>query len=98
MREMLLEALEAALISAYKRNYGGDANVVIAMDRDTGEYKIYHRRTVVDQVEDPKLEKQRAGYYHDHSWSTGEIILVILLLIFLFPIGVIVLIVLLLSD
>src|SRR5665213_4198660 len=58
-REMLLEALEAALISAYKRNYGGDANVVIAMDRDTGEYKIYHRRSVVDEVEDPKLEISR---------------------------------------
>jgi N utilization substance protein A len=62
-REMLLEALEAALISAYKRNYGGEANVVISMDRDTGEYKIYHRRTVVDQVEDPKLEiaRDKAG-------------------------------------
>jgi N utilization substance protein A len=55
-REMLLEALEAALISAYKRNYGSEANVVINMDRDTGEYKIYHRRSVVENVEDPKLE------------------------------------------
>jgi N utilization substance protein A len=62
-REMLLEALEAALISAYKRNYGSEANVVINMDRDTGEYKIYHRRTVVETVEDPKLEvsKKEAG-------------------------------------
>jgi len=62
-REMLLEALEAALISAYKRNYGSEANVVINMDRDTGEYKIYHRRTVVENVEDPKLEvsKKEAG-------------------------------------
>jgi N utilization substance protein A len=62
-REMLLEALEAALISAYKRNYGSEANVVISMDRDTGEYKIYHRRTVVDDVADPKVEisKKEAG-------------------------------------
>jgi len=58
-REMLLEALEAALISAYKRNYGSEANVVINMDRDTGEYKLYHRRAVVDNVEDPKLEISR---------------------------------------
>jgi len=58
-REMLLEALEAALISAYKRNYGSEANVVINMDRDTGEYKLYHRRAVVDSVEDPKLEISR---------------------------------------
>jgi len=57
-REMLLEALEAALISAYKRNYG-DANVVMEMNRDTGEYKIFQRRLVVDQVEDPKMEVTR---------------------------------------
>jgi N utilization substance protein A len=74
-REMLLEALEAALISAYKRNYGSEANVVISMDRDTGEYKIYHRRTVVDEVQDPKAElskkeagpKYEAGDYYDEE-------------------------------
>ena len=74
-REMLLEALEAALISAYKRNYGSEANVVINMDRDTGEYKIYHRRSVVENVEDPKIEisqkeagrKYEPGDYYDEE-------------------------------
>ncbi len=61
--EMLLEALEAALISAYKRNFGGEANAIVTIDRQTGEYKVYHRRTVVDAVTDPKLEiaKVQAG-------------------------------------
>ncbi len=61
--ESLLEALEAALISAYKRNFGGEANAIVTIDRDTGEYKVYHRRTVVDEVTDPKLEisKKDAG-------------------------------------
>ncbi|GAC1414746.1 MAG: transcription termination factor NusA [Candidatus Velthaea sp.] len=61
--EMLLEALEAALISAYKRNFGGDANAIVTIDRQTGEYKVYHRRVVVDEVTDPKLEiaKSAAG-------------------------------------
>jgi N utilization substance protein A len=61
--EMLLEALEAALISAYKRNFGGEANAIVTIDRQTGEYKVYHRRTVVDTVADPKLEiaKAQAG-------------------------------------
>jgi N utilization substance protein A len=54
--EMLLEALEAALISAYKRNFGGEANAIVTIDRQTGEYKVYHRRVVADEVEDPKLE------------------------------------------
>ena len=61
--DMLLEALEAALISAYKRNFGGEANAIVSIDRDTGEYKVYHRRNVVDDVIDPKLEisKKEAG-------------------------------------
>ena len=58
--EMLLEALEAALISAYKRNFGGEANAIVTIDRQTGEYKVYHRRTVVDEVTDPKLEVAKA--------------------------------------
>lgn len=58
--EMLLEALEAALISAYKRNFGGEANAIVTIDRQTGEYKVYHRRTVVDDVTDPKLEVAKA--------------------------------------
>jgi N utilization substance protein A len=65
--EMLLEALEAALISAYKRNFGGDANAIVTIDRQTGEYKVYHRRTVVDDVTDPKLEvaKTQAGQRYE---------------------------------
>ncbi len=78
--DMLLEALEAALISAYKRNYGGEANAIVAIDRDTGEYKVYHRRTVVDEVEDPKLEvtrktagsKYEAGDYFDEEVAPKE--------------------------
>src|ERR1700748_3563888 len=61
--ESLLEALESALISAYKRNFGPDANAIVAIDRQSGDYKVYHRRTVVDEVHDPKLEiaKSEAG-------------------------------------
>lgn len=54
--EMLLEGLEAALLTAYKRHFGSEANAIVTVDRQTGEYKVFHRRTVVEQVEDPKLE------------------------------------------
>ena len=61
--EMLLEALEAALITAYKRHFGGEANAIVTIDRQTGEYKVYHRRVVAEEVTDPKLEvtKKEAG-------------------------------------
>ncbi len=54
--EMLLEGLEAALLTAYKRHYGSEANAIVIVDRQTGEYKVFHRRSVVENVEDPKLE------------------------------------------
>ncbi len=54
--DMLIEALEAALLTAYKRHFGVEANAIVTVDRQTGEYKVYHRRTVADEVTDPKLE------------------------------------------
>jgi N utilization substance protein A len=65
--ESLLEALESALISAYKRNFGPDANAIVAIDRQTGDYKVYHRRNVVEEVADPKLEisKTEAGVKYE---------------------------------
>ncbi len=59
--DMLLEALEAALISAYKRNFGGEANAIVTIDRVSGEYKVYNRRVVVadGEVTDSKLEVDR---------------------------------------
>ena len=54
--EMLLEALEAALLTAYKRHFGSEANAIVTVDRATGAYKVFHRRVVAETVEDPKLE------------------------------------------
>ncbi len=54
--DVLLEALEAALISAYKRNFGSLQNVRVSIDRSTGEIKVYARKTVVEKVEDDRSE------------------------------------------
>jgi N utilization substance protein A len=53
---MLLEALEAALLTAYKRHFGSESNAIVTVDRQSGAYKVYHRRSIVDEVTDPKLE------------------------------------------
>lgn len=55
-KEILLEALEAALVSAYKKNFSSAQNVRVHIDRTTGEVKVYARKVVVDKVEDPRLE------------------------------------------
>jgi len=52
-KEVIIEAIEAALLSAYKKNYGASAqNMRIEVDRDTGEMRAYQIRTVVESVED----------------------------------------------
>ncbi|MFZ5943663.1 MAG: transcription termination factor NusA [Bacillota bacterium] len=54
--EIIIEAIEAALISAYKKNFGSLQNVRVIIDRITGEIKVYARRQVVEHVEDDRIE------------------------------------------
>jgi len=54
--DILLEAIEAALLSAYKRNFGSKQNARVHIDRETGEYKVFTQRMVVEDVQDPRLE------------------------------------------
>ena len=49
-REVIFEAIEAALISAYKRNYGPVANVTAQVDRISGEMQVFTEREVVDEM------------------------------------------------
>ena len=55
-KEILLEALEAALISAYKKNFKSASNVRVDLDVDEGKMRVYARKTVVEEVEDNQEE------------------------------------------
>lgn len=55
-KDTLLETIEFALITAYKKNYGQAQNVMVNIDKETGEIKVYQQKTVVETVEDPNLE------------------------------------------
>jgi N utilization substance protein A len=73
---MLLEGLEAALLTAYKRHYGSEANAIVIVDRKTGEYKVFHRRMVAEQVEDSKLEvsvKEAGAPYQPGDFYDEEV-------------------------
>ncbi|MBQ6991944.1 MAG: transcription termination/antitermination protein NusA [Clostridia bacterium] len=48
----LLEALESALVSAYKRNFDSAENVSISINDTTGEVKVFSVKEVVEEVED----------------------------------------------
>ena len=74
--EMLLEALEAALLTAYKRHYGSEANAIVTVDRQTGEYRVYHRRIVAEEVEDKNLQiskKDAGGPYEPGDFFDEEV-------------------------
>ena len=55
-KEVILDALEAALIAAYKRNFASAQNVCVELDRETGKISVYAQKTVVDEVSDPQQE------------------------------------------
>lgn len=70
-REVLFDAIENSLTSAYKNHFGKAeigkvdgataentkySNVRVDIDRETGEYKVFSVRTIVEEVTDPILE------------------------------------------
>ena len=55
-KEVILEALEAALVSAYKRNYQQAQNVEVNFDAKKGDIKVFAVKEVVDLVMDSQLE------------------------------------------
>ena len=55
-RDVLIEAIEAALVTAYKRNFNQAQNVRVDLNLATGSMVVYSRKDVVEEVEDDRLE------------------------------------------
>lgn len=55
-KEILIEAIEVALITAYKRNYGAALNVEVYIDRLTGDVRVFALKNIVEEVTDPAAE------------------------------------------
>ena len=53
---LLIEAIEAALVSAYHRNFNQAQNVRIDLNLENGTMRVFARKEVVDEVFDPRLE------------------------------------------
>ncbi|MBD5559652.1 MAG: transcription termination/antitermination protein NusA [Clostridia bacterium] len=51
-QDSLLEAIEMALISAYKKHFGQEQDARVTIDRETGEIRVYSVRTVVEELSD----------------------------------------------
>ena len=55
-KEYMLEKIEAALTAAYKKEYGNNTNVRVAINPDKEDVKVYQQKLVVETVENPTAE------------------------------------------
>ncbi len=56
-KNILIEAVESAIVSAYKKNYANNvSDVKIDISKESGEIKIFIRKTIVQKVLDPSNE------------------------------------------
>lgn len=54
--DVLIDALEAALVAAYKKNFNSAQNVEVQIDREKGSIKVFAQKEVVDLVYDDQEE------------------------------------------
>ena len=54
--EVLYNAVEEALITAYKKNFGSSQKVRVTLNKDNGEIHVFARKTIVEKVEDSTQE------------------------------------------
>ena len=74
-REVLFDAIEQALLSAYKKNYGKDSNVDVEIDSEEGDINVYMRMDVVDEVEDVNTEISLAEAQEiDPAYEVGDVV------------------------
>lgn len=54
--DVLFESIQAALVTAFKKNFGSNRVARIEFDRETGEIQVYSRYRVVEKVIQPENE------------------------------------------
>ena len=77
-KESLFDAIENSLIQACKNHFGKADNAKVTIDRETGDFRVYAEKTVVesrDDVEDPVLEIALAdALLIDKDAKVGDVI------------------------
>lgn len=55
-RQVLIEAIEAAIVTAAKKMFGPDREIEAQFNEDTGQVELFQYMTVVDVLEDPATQ------------------------------------------
>ncbi|HHU61865.1 MAG: transcription termination factor NusA [Bacillota bacterium] len=76
-KDVLIEAIETAIVSAFKKNYGtsSSSSVRVEFNQNTGAINVFSRREVVDEIEDPtsEIELEEAKEI-DINYDIGDVI------------------------
>lgn len=74
-KDLLIDAIESALVSAYKKNYGTSQNVRVNIDRETGDIDVFMRKDIVEEVVDPLVEVDVTEAKEiDQDYEIGDVI------------------------
>ena len=74
-KEVILEAIENSLLTAYKVHFGKCDNVTISIDHQTGDYKILAEKEVVEIVEDKATQiSLEDAYKISRKYQLGDLV------------------------
>ena len=68
--EVVYDAMELALTSAYKKNFNSNTNVKVVFNRETGDIKVYSFLTVVP--DDKMTKEEYEDYLFEHYTDEDE--------------------------
>jgi N utilization substance protein A len=74
-KEVLIDAIKTALVSAYKKDFGSKDNVRVDISTDAGEVKVFSRKEVVEEVENENSEiSLKEAENIDSKFDIGDIV------------------------
>lgn len=74
-KSVLIDAIENALVSAYKKNYGIVQDVRVEVDGTDGSFRVFAKKTVAEQVEDSNVEiSLKEAHKINIAYEPGDII------------------------
>ena len=72
-KDLVIEAMEQAIVTAARRKYGQDLNIKVEIDRKSGEIKLSRVLEIVESVENPAQQiTQEEGKISDPNAKLGD--------------------------
>jgi N utilization substance protein A len=78
-KDILIEAIESAIVSAYKKNYTNNIDdIKIDISSDTGEIKVFTRKTIVQKASEPlnEISEDDLPISDKEKYNIGDTILI----------------------